>query len=310
MITVLTYILYFFFYSAVGWFFESCYCSIGERKVINRGFLSGPMCPIYGTGTLVMEILLYVPFKDKPILVFFLGMIFCDIVEYLTSFIMEKLFNARWWNYKDELFNLHGRICFKHTLFWGAGAVIFVRFVHPNVERLFARIPDKTIIILVSSVFFVFIVDVIFSVIKASDIRRLKQKLNEFSEFISANASDAKKTLNKTYESIKFALDEAYDKISDEYDKFNRTLDKGNKKINEFRDDIIIEAQMRIQRFEDRIKHYGKNDEKRSKRRNLREIYKSKGKLKASAKKLSGEIMKMIDDVKGALTNSEKGNKD
>ena len=310
MITVLTYILYFFFYSAVGWFFESCYCSIGERKVINRGFLFGPMCPIYGTGTLVMEILLYIPFRDKPLLVFFFGMVFCDIVEYLTSFIMEKLFNARWWNYKDELFNLHGRICFKHTLFWGAGAVIFVRFIHPIVEKMFALIPDKTIIILVSAVFCVFTVDVIFSVIKASDIRKLKRRLAEFKEFLSANTSDAKQMLNKTYESIKFALDEAYDKISDEYDKLNRTIDKGNEKINEIRDEIIIEAQMRIQQFEDKIKYYGKNEEKRTKRRDLRKIYKNKVKIKASVKKLSGEIIDMIEEIKDALTSSEKGNKD
>ena len=306
MITILTYVLYFFFYSAAGWLFESCYCSIGERKVINRGFLTGPMCPIYGTGTLVMEILLYVPFKDKPLFVFFLGMIFCDIVEYLTSYIMEKLFNARWWNYKNELFNLHGRICFKHTLFWGAGAVIFVRFIHPNVEKLFALIPDKTVIILVSAIFCVFIVDVIFAVIKASDIHRLRQKLAEFKEFLSANKSDAKQILNKKYESIKLTLDEAYDKISDKYEELNRKIDKSNNKINEVRDEIIIEAQMRIQKFEDKIKYYGKNEEKRTNRRNLRKIYKNKGKVKASAKK----IIDMIDEIKFALTNSEKGNKE
>lgn len=101
--TIVTYVLYFFFYSAVGWLGESIYCSVGARKWVNRGFLKGPMCPIYGTGALAMAITL-TPVKNldirvpmfghdvliTPLLVFIAGMVVCDIVEFITSVLMES----------------------------------------------------------------------------------------------------------------------------------------------------------------------------------------------------------------------------
>ena len=121
--TIVTYVLYFFFYSAVGWLGESIYCSVGARKWVNRGFLKGPMCPIYGTGALAMAITL-TPVKNldirvpmfghdvliTPLLVFIAGMVVCDIVEFITSVLMEKLFHARWWDYSNKKFNIQGRI--------------------------------------------------------------------------------------------------------------------------------------------------------------------------------------------------------
>ena len=130
--TIVTYVLYFFFYSAVGWLGESIYCSVGARKWVNRGFLKGPMCPIYGTGALAMAITL-TPVKNldirvpmfghdvliTPLLVFIAGMVVCDIVEFITSVLMEKLFHARWWDYSNKKFNIQGRICLGHTFYWG-----------------------------------------------------------------------------------------------------------------------------------------------------------------------------------------------
>lgn len=143
MNTIVKYILLFFFYSAAGWLLESVYCSIGEKKIINRGFLTGPLCPIYGTAAIVMAVLIYNPFKDKPLLVFLLGIIFCDIVEYITSYVMEKLFAARWWDYTYEFMNLNGRICLKHSLYWGVISVVFVKTIHPAVERLYEKINGR-----------------------------------------------------------------------------------------------------------------------------------------------------------------------
>ena len=134
------YILLFFFYSAAGWCLESLYCSIGEKRFVNRGFLTGPMCPIYGTAALVMVILIYNPFRDNPLAVFLLGIILCDIVEFITSYLMEKLFSARWWDYTYELLNINGRICLKHTLYWGVISIIFVKTIHPAIDSLYSKI--------------------------------------------------------------------------------------------------------------------------------------------------------------------------
>ena len=117
MDNIVKYILLFFFYSAGGWLLESIYCSIGEKKIINRGFLTGPLCPIYGTAAIVMVVLIYNPFRDNALVVFLLGIVLCYIVEYITSYIMEKLFAARWWDYTYELLNINGRICLKHSLY-------------------------------------------------------------------------------------------------------------------------------------------------------------------------------------------------
>lgn len=306
MLTFFTYVLYFFFYSAVGWLFESTYCSIGEKKLINRGFLFGPMCPIYGTGALVMAVLLYNPFRDKPLAVFFLGMLFCDIVEYITSVLMEKLFNARWWDYKNELFNINGRICFKHTLYWGIAAIFFVKTVHPIVLRLFAQIPQNYIIPIAVAVLAVFIVDVVFSAIKAVGFIKLRNKMTELKKLITENASEAKSQLGDAYSAIKAAMEEKYDNlvytIGDKYDEISRKIDDENDKFNCKRDDIIIQAQLLIKQFESRLKPYWKsNQNKKKEERKFLNEYGKKFK-KPDIKSVSAEIKRISDEVKKKIS--------
>lgn len=185
MDNLIKYVLLFFFYSAAGWLLESIYCSIGEKRIINRGFLTGPLCPIYGTAALVMTILIYNPFKDKPLIIFLLGIVLCDIVEYITSYIMEKLFSARWWDYTYEFMNIGGRICLKHTLYWGIISVAFVRVLHPAVENLYAKINGDYLIYILIAVLLVFTLDLINAVRKALDIRKLQIKLNSLQKYLS-----------------------------------------------------------------------------------------------------------------------------
>ena len=133
------YFIYFYLYSFVGWFFESCYCSLRPKKWINRGFLRGPFCPIYGVGALTILICL-LPFRSmtsndyvNEFLIFTVGMIVCDIVEYFTSFVMEKAFNARWWDYSENFLNLHGRICFRHSCFFFSAKNSFNNISIPRI---------------------------------------------------------------------------------------------------------------------------------------------------------------------------------
>ncbi len=189
------YIFYFFFYSFVGWFFESCYCSIRPKKWINRGFLRGPFCPIYGTGALVILILL-VPLREitanlylNELLIFIVGMIVCDIVEFMTSYIMEKLFNARWWDYSDKKFNIQGRICLTHTLYWGTASCLFVFVLHPIIDYfLVSQVSVESRNIIVYILLTVFVFDLLDTVINALGIRDMSSKLKDLSEDISAFA--------------------------------------------------------------------------------------------------------------------------
>lgn len=305
MQTVLTYILYFFFYSAVGWLFESIYCSLGEKRLINRGFLTGPMCPIYGTGALVMAILLYNPFRDKPLVVFILGMVFCDIVEYLTSFIMEKLFNARWWDYKDELFNIKGRICFKHTLYWGVAATLFVKTVHPIVVSLFEKIPPKVVTSLTCIILAVFVVDVIFAVIKAVGFIKLRNKLIELRDLLSDNANEAKQQLGDAYLTVKAVLEEKYDtivcQITDKADEISQKINDGNDKFNTKREEIFIDAQLIIAQFEAKLKPIMARTKKSIEKTDFLSLNKKKFK-KADIKAVLEELKRISDEVKRKIS--------
>lgn len=212
MDNLIKYTLLFFFYSAAGWCIESLYCSIGEKRLINRGFLTGPLCPIYGTAALVMTILIYNPFKDRPLIVFLLGLVLCDIVEYITSYLMEKLFSARWWDYTYEFMNLNGRICLKHTLYWGIIAVVFVKVIHPSVENLYAKIDGKYLPYILAAVLAVFALDLINAVRKALDIRKLQIKLNSLQKTVSEFYSNVKTTIGdgqKLHDIISKSADKA-----------------------------------------------------------------------------------------------------
>ena len=118
---------YFIVYAFLGWVCEDIYCGIGKRKFINRGFLYGPYCPIYGFGALLVIYPLLMVSKH-PIVVFIFGMVLTSILEYITSFVMEKLFATRWWDYSTYPFNINGRICLQNSLLFGLMALVFTIF--------------------------------------------------------------------------------------------------------------------------------------------------------------------------------------
>ncbi|WP_312280984.1 putative ABC transporter permease [Oscillibacter sp.] len=128
-------ICYFFFYSFLGWLYESLLCSIfGEHRFINRGFLLGPYCPIYGAGTILSWLVLR---NSKSVFVVFLtAAVLCCALEYVTSYAMEKIFHARWWDYSKMPLNLHGRICLYGGVIFGGGIVLIRFLVQPKLIQL------------------------------------------------------------------------------------------------------------------------------------------------------------------------------
>lgn len=128
-----SYIVWFFIYSFIGWIYESSLRSFTHRSWYNSGFLNGPYIPIYGFGA-IFDIYLLSGIKD-PIKIFLLaGTIDC-ILEYLTSFAMEKIFHGRWWDYSNKPFNINGRVCLLGYLAFGAFATVIVKWFHPFLKR-------------------------------------------------------------------------------------------------------------------------------------------------------------------------------
>lgn len=121
-------ILLFFIYSFIGWLWETVYCSLKAKKFVYRGFLVGPYCPIYGFG--VLSVLYFVePFENNLLVLYVGSAVLVTILEYVTSYGLEKLFHASWWDYHDVPFNLNGRVALPVSLFWGLGCVLIVKVI-------------------------------------------------------------------------------------------------------------------------------------------------------------------------------------
>lgn len=132
-VTIYHIILFFFFYSFLGWLWETIYCSLKAKKFQYRGFLVGPYCPIYGTGVLVLLFFL-IPLKDNIPVLFAVAFLVMSAIEYIVSYILEKLFHTRWWDYSKEKFNINGRVALKPSLFWATMSVLIVYVIHPPVH--------------------------------------------------------------------------------------------------------------------------------------------------------------------------------
>ncbi|MGL4607906.1 MAG: putative ABC transporter permease [Eubacteriaceae bacterium] len=124
---------YFILYAIIGWICEVIFCSIPKKKFINRGFLTGPYCPIYGVGAIVIVIILG-PYTRNPFEVFIVGLLSTSLLEYITSWGMEKLFHAKWWDYSAHKFNINGRVCLKNSFLFGIMSLVLMYFVHPLVQ--------------------------------------------------------------------------------------------------------------------------------------------------------------------------------
>ena len=169
------YFLLFFSYAVIGWIVEVITKLFELKKFINRGFLIGPYCPIYGCGGLLITLLLQ-GYEDRPLLLLFFSLIICSVLEYSTSFIMEKLFNARWWDYSDTTLNINGRICVDTMAAFGVLGMVMIYAVNPVLFKAFNAIPDNTLTIITIVLAIIFVLDIVLSTnilcLISSDIRK------------------------------------------------------------------------------------------------------------------------------------------
>lgn len=179
--------LWFLFYSFLGWVYESILVSVQERRWVNRGFLNGPVCPIYGVGAVLAELLLS-PLAAHPLAVFLISAAGASVLEYVTSWAMERMFHARWWDYSDFPFNLNGRICLLGAVAFGLGGVVIVLFIQPHVERWTALLPIPAAHILSAALAALFVVDLAVTVAGIVD---LDDNLAAFTELLQGYASKA-----------------------------------------------------------------------------------------------------------------------
>ena len=173
--------LLFYFYCLCGWAWESCYVSARQRRWVNRGFLHGPLLPIYGSGAIII-LFAVIPVENSLYLVWLFGMIAATALEYVTGAAMERIFKVRYWDYSGQKFNLNGHICLTSSIAWGFFSILLVRFVHPPIGRLLARVPALVVDPAALALTAVFAADVVCSVQAALDLKDVLTRLTEENE--------------------------------------------------------------------------------------------------------------------------------
>ena len=161
------YLLYFFVYAFLGWVLETVFSYFVLGYFDNRGFLIGPICPIYGFGMLIL-IMWLSRYKDNNIKLFVISAIVLTFFEYVVGYALDAIFQLKWWDYTNDFFNINGRVCLSYALGWGIIAIIVIKYIHPFIVKLLKKIKNKARFLLEDSVLKLFFVILVMDIILSS----------------------------------------------------------------------------------------------------------------------------------------------
>ena len=231
--------LYFLIYSFAGWVVEVIYSAVKHGKIVNRGFLNGPVCPIYGFGMIIVLALVRSLPHDSlgevsSVWLFFVGGGLATLVELIAGFAMDKLFHSQWWSYADKPFNFHGYICLEFSIIWGLAAVLVVKGIHPIIHQTVrwsynSKLGWGIMIILYA----VYLVDFIVTIMTVRGMNKDLAKIDSISKalltssdkmsrFIATNAMQAETSFDEGRVRSALGRAELRDKMAAYYDKANR----------------------------------------------------------------------------------------
>ena len=180
---------YFLIYSCLGWCLEVIYAAVTTGNLINRGFLNGPVCPIYGFG-MVIVLFALTPLSHSLLLLYLGGVILPSALELVGGWALYKLYHTRWWDYSDYPFNIGGYICLEFSLLWGVGTLIVMKLVHPIIADAVALIPPLVGLVLMFLLYAIYAADTIATAFAASDLARDLDALEKVADSMHA-VSDA-----------------------------------------------------------------------------------------------------------------------
>lgn len=222
----------FFIYAFLGWCTEVSYAATKTGKFVNRGFLNGPWCPIYGFGVVIVLAFLE-PLKDNLFLLFLGSVVLTSALEWLTGFLLEKLFAQRWWDYSNEPFNLSGYICLRFSLAWGFACLFVVKLLHPTVLLFIRLIPHLVGLILLGILLVVMAIDLAATVSAIAKLNRrlalidelagrIREASNDFGEDLAERVLDAAEKGADWRED----LEELSDRLAQRREEFSDDLDE------------------------------------------------------------------------------------
>lgn len=219
------YFLLFMSYAFLGWCMEVGCKLVQFRKFINRGFLIGPYCPIYGWGAIAITILLKRYTYDVLVL-FVMSVLICSILEYFTSYFMEKVFHARWWDYSSKKFNINGRICLETLIPFGLLGLVIMYITNPFLLEIYQSIPPIVIHILSGILFIIIIVD---NIISSNVISTINVEGNKLMKDNTEEITERVKQILREKSWLHRRLIEAYPNLKDIRIKIKSKLETKNK---------------------------------------------------------------------------------
>lgn len=219
--------LYFIIYAFLGWVMETCYCSILERRFVARGFLYGPLCPIYGIGVLMM-ICWFAPLTGNPVLFYVVATLCMSAWEYLVGWFLESTTHIKYWDYSHQRFHLHGRICLRISLTWGVLAYVVIFWIHPMVASLVTMLTITTRHVLAIVGLVLLVGDTAATIHELALVRRVMTKLNETGDELrlqlALGRAELADYLDEARETLGDRLSDVRESISDKLDDAKETL--------------------------------------------------------------------------------------
>ena len=224
----------FYAYCFLGWCFESTVVSVQQRRFVNRGFLRGPMLPIYGFGaTILLHVSL--PLYDRPVELFLASMVAATVFEYVVGVLMETLFKVKYWDYSTHRFQFQGRICLQSSLCWGFLGLILARAIHPPVEAIVVWLPFWALVVVDVLLSAPFIGDVAVSVRTALDLARVLEELDKLREQGAELREQLSETALVQLTKLSYRVDEARGEWSEKMDEAREQI---TERVDEAREQL------------------------------------------------------------------------
>ena len=188
----------FIIYAFVGWCTEVGYAAVNRGIFVNRGFLNGPYCPIYGCGVLIVVAVL-TPLKENLVILFIGSFLLTSVLEFITGFLLEKVFHNKWWDYSNLPFNIKGYVCLKFSIYWGLACTFIMDILHPMIYKFIMIIPHILGIVFISIFVGMFMVDVVITV---STILKFNQRLKAMDEIAKRIHNISDEIGERVYENV------------------------------------------------------------------------------------------------------------
>lgn len=215
------YLWYFVIYAFIGWCTEVVYAAVSTGKLVNRGFLNGPVCPVYGFGVIAVISLLN-PVKNNIVLLFAGSVVLTSLIEFITGWILEKAFNHKWWDYSEYPFNIKGYICLKFSLAWGTACLLVIDAIHPLVQNFASYMNIEAGKIMLSVFLTIMAVDVVATVQSVLKLNRQLRSINEMAAKIRSISDDMAEKISEESisivergEELRAAIEEQKSAVSD-----------------------------------------------------------------------------------------------